>query len=185
MALTDKQRRFVDEYLIDLNATQAAVRAGYSENTARSIGSENLGKPAVAAAIAEAQQMRAARTEITADRVVRELARVAFSDLRGIFTENGHLIDPRDWDSDIAAAIAAVEVVTSSRGEKDTAGRPAVKYTHKIKVWDKISALEKLGRHLGMFVNRHEHTGKDGGPLVPILNVNVAPPQPDPSSEAG
>lgn len=123
MALTDKQRRFVDEYLIDLNATQAAVRAGYSENTARSIGSENFGKPAVAEAIAEAQRERAERTGVTADQVVRELARVAFSDLRKVVTGNGHLIDPKDWDDDTAAAIAAVEVVTSSRGEKDTAGR--------------------------------------------------------------
>ena len=79
--LTPKQQRFVEEYLIDLNATQAAKLAGYSEKTAFRIGTENLHKPAIQVAIQEALQKRSDRTEITADSVLRELAVLAFSDM--------------------------------------------------------------------------------------------------------
>lgn len=78
MALTPKQKLFVDEYLVDLNATQAAIRAGYSEKTAYSIGNENLMKPEIAKAIQNAQQKRQERTEITQDCVVQEIADNAF-----------------------------------------------------------------------------------------------------------
>jgi hypothetical protein len=81
-ALTAKQQRFVDEYLIDLNATQAAIRAGYSEKTAYSIGNENLSKPEIAKAIEGAQTARAKRTEITADRVLTELGKLGFSNMQ-------------------------------------------------------------------------------------------------------
>ncbi|MGF3026525.1 terminase small subunit [Methylobacterium aquaticum] len=80
MSLTDKQRRFVEEYLVDLNATQAAIRAGYSEDTAAAIGYENLRKPEIAAAVEQAQAIRAERTGITADRVLVELWRIATTD---------------------------------------------------------------------------------------------------------
>ena len=163
--LTDKQQRFVEEYLVDLNATQSAIRAGYSEKTAYSIGHENLSKPEIAEAIAEAQKQRSERTQITQDRVLQELARIGFSDLRKALTSNGALRDPQDWDDDTAAAISSLEVVTNTGSEKDDDGRKIIEHTHKIKVWDKNSALEKLGKHLGMYVERHEHTGKDGGPI--------------------
>jgi phage terminase small subunit len=73
MPLTPKQERFVDEYLIDLNATQAAIRAGYSKKTAHVIGPENLGKPAIAAAVARAQADRTERTNITQDYVLESI----------------------------------------------------------------------------------------------------------------
>lgn len=165
MALTDKQARFVEEYLVDLNATQAAIRAGYSENTAHSIGHENLSKPEIVSAIADAKQERSQRTKVTQDMVIQELARIGFSDLRKMLTDKGSLLDPQDWDDATAAAISSIEVVTGSQGE-DIDGRKIVERTHKIKVWDKNSALEKLAKHLGMFVEKHEHTGKDGGPIV-------------------
>lgn len=166
MALTDKQARFVEEYLVDLNATQAAIRAGYSEGTAHSIGSENLGKPEIAQAIADAQKERSERTQVTQDMVVQELARIGFSDLRKMLTDRGSLLDPQDWDDDTAAAISSIEVVTNAgdRGT-DEDGRKVIDHTHKIKTWDKNSALEKLAKHLGMFVDRHEHSGPDGGPI--------------------
>lgn len=81
MFLTDKQQRFVEEYLVDLNATQAAIRAGYSEDTARQIGAENLSKPDIADAIAAAMAERSKRVQVTADEVLRELVDVAFSDV--------------------------------------------------------------------------------------------------------
>ena len=78
--LTDKQAAFVQEYLVDLNATQAAIRAGYSQATAGSIGHENLTKPEIVDAIAEAQLARAERVQITADQVLRELVDIATTD---------------------------------------------------------------------------------------------------------
>jgi phage terminase small subunit len=80
-----KQQRFVEEYLIDLKGTQAAIRAGYCEKTANRIASENLSKLDVQAAISEAQRRRAERTRITQDRVVEALAHVAFYDIRRLF----------------------------------------------------------------------------------------------------
>lgn len=80
MALTEKQKRFVEEYIIDLNGAQAAIRAGYSPKTACCIASENLAKPAIQAALQQAIQERSKRTEVTADRVLEELAAVAFAD---------------------------------------------------------------------------------------------------------
>ena len=156
--LTEKQQRFVDEYIIDLNATQAAIRTGYSEKTSYSIGHEILKKPEIQEAIALANDKRAQRTEITADRVLQELAKIGFSDLRNVLTKNGHLIDPQDWDDDMAGAISSVEVVTTHQRGEVSADTP-IEHTHKIKVWDKNSALEKMGKHLGMFVDRVDFTG--------------------------
>lgn len=171
MVLTDKQARFVEEYLVDLNATQAAIRAGYSEDTARSIASENLSKPDIAEAIAAAQAERSKRTQVTQDMVIQELARIGFSDLRKALTPDGHLIDPQDWDDDTAAAIASMEVVRRSNigKDKDDPDEP-IEFTHKIKTWDKNSALEKLAKHLGMFVDKVEHSGQVA--LTPTINFN-------------
>lgn len=164
MALTDKQKRFVDEYLIDLNATQAAVRAGYSEKTAYSQGQRLLKNVEVAEAIRIGQAKAAETAEVTIARVLQELSRIGFSDLRNAFTEAGALKPPREWDDDLAASIAAVEVVTRNVG-KDADGNTEIEHVHKLKLWDKNSALEKIAKHLGMFVDRVEHTGRDGGPV--------------------
>ena len=163
--LTDKQARFVQEYLIDLNATQAAIRAGYSENKAKVMASENLTTPYISDAIANAQAERSKRTEITQDMVLRELAKVGFSDLRNVFTKEGHIINPQDWDDHTAGAVSSLEVIRKPSAEMDEAGNPSFEYVHKFKVWDKVSALEKVGKHLGMFPNKHEITGKDGGAI--------------------
>lgn len=84
MPLTAKQQRFVEEYLVDLNATQAAIRSGYSAKTARSVGAENLTKPDIQAAIQERRSRIAAKLEVTQERIVAELARIAFSDIRKV-----------------------------------------------------------------------------------------------------
>lgn len=167
--LSAKQARFVEEYLLDLNATQAAIRAGYSERTARQAGAENLSKPVIVAAIAAAQEARSKRTEITQDRVLAELAKIGFSDLRKTMTKGGSLMDPQAWDDETAGAIAAIEVVTRPSGDVDEDGNREVEHVHKIKAWDKLSALEKLGKHLGMF--------KDGATApdeAPPLNISIS-----------
>lgn len=165
--LAPKQQRFVEEYLVDLNATQAAKRAGYSEKTAHTIGHELLKKPEIAAAIQAAQFERSKRTEVTADRVLLELARIGFSDVRRLFTDVGNLREIASLDDETAPAISAVEVVTKPGADVDENGNRTVEYVHKVKLWDKNSALEKIAKHLGMMVERHEHTGKDGKDLIP------------------
>lgn len=172
--MTPKQHRFIEEYLVDLNATEAAKRAGYSAKTAHSVGHENLRKPEIAAAVAEAQKKRGDRTEVTADRVLAELGRIGFSDLRQCFTKAGHLRNPEDWPDSVATAVASVEVVTRPGAEVDENGRREIEYVHKIRLWDKNSALEKIAKHLGMFVERHEHTGKDGAPLSFTFDLDSA-----------
>lgn len=159
--LTHKQALFVQEYLIDLNATQAAIRAGYSESTAYSIGNENLKKPEIREAIQKAMDLRAKRTEITADRVLVELAKLGFSDIRQILTKEGGLRDLSCLNDDIAAAVQSVEVITKQTGKDDS----EIEYVHKIKLADKKAALELLGKNLKLFADRVEHTGKDGGPI--------------------
>lgn len=156
MALTAKQRRFGEEYLIDLNATQAAIRAGYSERTAYSIGEENLKKPEIAEFIAERQAERSKRTEITADRVLQEFAKIGFGDLRRIFTESGGLRLPTEMDDETAASVASIEVVVRPSGMVDGDGNREVEHVHKIKAWDKVAALTQMGRHLGMFNDKLE-----------------------------
>ena len=143
--LTPKQAAFVAEYLIDLNATQAAIRAGYSERTAGSQGERLLKKVEVQIALAEAQQARSKRTEITADNVLAEIAKVAFADVRRIFDKDGGLVRISDLDDAAAACVAGCDLVTVSKGEGE------VEHVAKIKLADKLKALELAGRHLGLF----------------------------------
>lgn len=148
--LNAKQRRFVEEYLIDLNATQAAIRAGYSKKTASIGGFDLLRNPKIAAAIEKRQQARAVRTEITQDRVLRELARVAFSDQRRLVEWSSKGVTMRDSstisDDDAATVSEVSESVTATGG------------TTKIKVHDKMRALELIGRHLRMFEDARPST---------------------------
>ncbi len=147
--LTPKQIRFVEEYLIDLNATGAARRAGYSERTADVQASRLLGNVKVQAAISTKQAKRSANTEITAERVLRELARLSFTDPRKLYKPDGSLIPIRDLDDDSAATIASVEVFEEYEGTGEC--RRLVGHTKKLKRWDKVASLDKLGRHLGLW----------------------------------
>ena len=153
--MTPKQKRFVDEYLIDCNASAAARRAGYSARTADAIGRENLGKPTIAAAIAEQQAARAQRTQITQDRVLEEYAKIAFLDPRRFYDSAGNLLDITELPKDVAAALAGIEVTTERAG-MDEDGKPLLRPVRKIKFADKRAALDSLARHLGMFVDRKE-----------------------------
>jgi phage terminase small subunit len=139
--MTPKQRRFVEEYLIDLNATQAAARAGYSEKTAYAAGQRLLKN--VEAEINAALAERSARTGVSADRVVRELARVAFADPRAVFSWGPGGVVLRDSGGLTEDEAAIVSEVSETRTE--TGG------SIKAKLCDKVKALELLGRHLGMF----------------------------------
>ena len=149
--LTDKQELFCQEYLIDFNGTRSAIAAKYSEKTAARMASENLQKPDIQARLKELMQARAERTQITQDRILEELAYIAFFDIRKLFDDNGNLIPVTQLDEQTARALAAVEVSnekTSRHGDEITR-----EYLKKIKSLDKKSALELLGKHLGMFAD--------------------------------
>jgi len=155
---TAQQTRFVAEYLKCLDATQAARAADYSPKHAASIGCNLLKLPHVAAAIRKAMDARAKRTEIAQDRVLKELARVAFSDVRATFDEAGHPRNPTELDDDTAAAVASVEVV--ERRAVDAQGRSSIDYVHKIKLTEKPAALALLCRHLGLLNDKLDLTGR-------------------------
>ena len=162
--MTPKQERFVEEYLVDLNATQAAIRAGYSEQTARVIGHENLTKPDIQKAITAAREKQQRRVEITADRVLEEYAKIAFFDPRKLFTADGGIKPPEQWDDDVAAVIGALDVVEIG-DDGEMIGR-----VKKLKLIDKKGALDSIGKHLGMFVDKVE----DVTPTPPNIVVELA-----------
>lgn len=142
--LTGKQEMFCQEYIIDFNATQAAIRAGYSEKTAYSIGQENLNKPEIQARIAELKKVRMEKLGITQERVLQEYARIAFLDISKLYDENGNMLEPVDMDEDTRRAIGGVEVTKS----KDPKNPDEI---HKVRLIDKKGALDSVAKHLGMF----------------------------------
>lgn len=168
MNLTAKQRTFAAEYLIDMNATQAAVRAGYSKKNADKIGSQLLGKTRVSAEIAAQMKAREQRTHITQDRVLRELARIAFFDLRKLYRADGSMKAMHELDDEAAAVLAGVDVVEAVEKESGDDGniKCTPVYTKKAKIPDKVAALALAMKHLGMLVDKTEITGKDGGPVM-------------------
>ena len=140
--MTKRQKCFVEEYLIDLNATQAAIRAGYSPKTAKDIGCENLTKPNIQRAIAEQMAERSKRTGVNQDRVVRELAKIAFVKLTDIVDANGQ-IKSTVTDDDLAC----VESLKYKRSDFDN----GYSEEREVKISPKLKALELLGKHLGMW----------------------------------
>ncbi len=134
--LTDKQQRFVDEYLIDLNATQAAIRAGYSEKTAQQMGSENLSKPVIQEAIEKAQAERSERTEVTQDYVIKTIVETIerCSQAKQVYDKSGEPVMTETPDGDLA---------------------PAYRYD----ATNVLKGAEMLGKHLGMFTDKVEVSG--------------------------
>lgn len=148
MALTPKQERFISEYLIDLNATQAAIRAGYSPKTANEQGSQLLANLSVRAHIDKAIAEQSKRTGINADRVIKELARIAFVNPADVLNFNNATV-LTDADRDDTASILSVKV---KYFEGEVSER-------EVKMADKIKALELLGKHLGMFTDKIDING--------------------------
>lgn len=140
MALTEKQARFVQEYLVDLNATQAAIRAGYSEKTARSLGQRLLTNVDIQNEIQKAKESRSYRTHITQDAVLRELAAIGFA----------RATDYAEIDGDGHVFIVPTAELTEEQ-RIAIAGVKQTKYGVEVKMHDKLRALEMLSNHLGMF----------------------------------
>jgi phage terminase small subunit len=151
-SLSARQQRFAVEYVQDGNATDAAVRAGYSANGAAVQGCRLLRNAKVSAAIEVAARARLdaiAEEGITGDRILREFARICRSDWRRLVDDQGNLLPIRDWPDDVASAIASVEI---------TEGKAGVTVT-KIKLWDKIAALTNMAKHFGLLKDLTEHSG--------------------------
>ena len=157
--LTPKQQRFVEEYLIDLNATQAAIRAGYSEKTAAAIGAENLIKPNIAKAIQEAKNKLSERTEITQDYVLTNIKRV---------------IERCMQQEAVQARDGSPLLVEGPEGD--------LACLFEFKETGALKGLELLGRHLGLFVDKVQHTGANGKDLMPPV-FNITGVKPNGSSE--
>lgn len=158
MALTVRQRRFAEEFLVDLNAAAAAVRAGYSPTGSQVTGSRLRNNEEIAALIQKGMDRRSRRVEITADRVLREIARVALSDVRGLLDAEGNLKPLHEMADEVTASIASFEVVT----KRVPGSKPAeVEHVAKVKLCDKLRALDMLSKHLKLFSERVEHDVSD------------------------
>ena len=145
MSLTPKQTRFIEEFLLDLNATAAAIRAGYSKRTAKQKAWKLRETPEIKAAITTAIEARSKRTEITADQVLEELAKIGFANSGDFFEwgPDGIKVKPKaDLTPEQQAAVAEVSETKTKEGG-----------TVKVKLHDKVAALDKIGRHLGMFTD--------------------------------
>ncbi len=168
--LNPKQLRFVDEYLIDLNASAAYKRAGYAAkgNAAESSACNLLRNPTVALLIRKAIEERTDAAGITQNRVLQELSRIAFFDLRAVFREDGSLKNPTELDEVAGAALAAVEV-TEMQGaltlDEDGSPRHVPMFTKKVKTWSKEAALTLAMKYLKMITDRTELSGPGGGPI--------------------
>ena len=139
--LTEKQRMFVEEYLIDLNATQAAIRAGYSAKTADQQGSRMLANVKVQQAIAERMAERSKRTGVNQDRVVLELSKIAFLKMTDVVDRNGAIKQDASEDD-----LACIESIKYKESDNEYGGS----VEREVKVASKLKALELLGKHLGM-----------------------------------
>ncbi len=166
--LTPKQSAFVEEFACDLNATQAAIRAGYSAKTAKEQATRLLSNVHVAAEIAKGRAARSERTGISADRVLQELARIAFFDVRKALNPDGTMKPLDELDDDTAAAIAGLDIAEIRDGE----GMP-IGTLKKIKIADKLVALDKLARNLGLLQDKLKISGNAENPvLVMIQRIN-------------
>jgi phage terminase small subunit len=141
--MTQKQKRFAEEYLIDLNATQAAIRAGYSVQSAGSIGEENLRKPEIDSTIKRVMAERSKRVGISADRVLTELAKIGFANISDVADFDDATVRNAAMRDD-TAAIQSIKVKRIPMEDGEIIER-------ELKLHDKVKSLELLGRHLGVF----------------------------------
>jgi len=164
MALTTKQIRFCQEYVTDFNATQSAIRAGYSEDTAGSIGHENLKKPEIEAYINELKNDSANALQITREKVLSAWKQLAYYDARKFYDDSGNLLDIQKLDDETAFALAGFEI-TEEKGIDIITGEFGVTgHTKKIKMSDRTKALEMLTRYLGLLE-------KDNMQSAPVINI--------------
>jgi len=185
-----RERRFVEEYLVDHNGAAAISRAGFQGTRPDAAACKLLARPRVQELLKKRLDDKLRGAGIRADRVLMEYAAIAFSDARTLFDENGNLKPPSEWDDMAAASVAGIEVeeLFEGRGE----ARERVGNLHKVKRWEKTAALNALAKYLRITPDRIEHSGPNGAPLptTPAVIINFGFEMPDggpgcaPSSEA-
>ncbi len=197
--LNPRQERFVAEYLVDLNATQAAIRAGYSPKTAGSQGFDLLKKPEVMLALQKAQAKALTKAELSAERTLEEIRRIAFFDERTLFERvevleaigtgpNGEAVlkpvtrfrfkEPDEWTDEVASVVAGIEVQRKNL----EAGDGHIDTVVKVKQHDKMKALEMLAKHFKLMSELHEHEVNINLPT--ILRWKTRPPRELPPASA-
>jgi len=147
------QQRFCQEYVIDLNGKQAAIRAGYKSRSAEVKASQLLTYPGVKAEIAKLQTAIAERCRITSDMVVQELAKVGFHNIQDFIDEKNGIVNLKNIKRNTAAAVESIKVTEIGKGK-------TAKKKIELKLHDKVGALEKLGRHLGIFEKDNSQQNK-------------------------
>ena len=181
----DKRERFCREFVLDHNGTQAAIRAGYSKQTASAQASRLLSDVNVQLRVKELDVKQLEKLEITQEMIVKEYAKLAFFNPKKLFDVKGRLMPVHELDDDTAAAVASFEMDAAIAfppgskkkkkkkgeellGEPDDPSPPVIhEYMSKMRFTDKRAALDSLARIHGLFVDKHEHTGKDGKDLIP------------------
>ena len=183
--LTAKQQMFCDEYLIDLNATQAAIRAGYSEKTAEEQGCRLLRNVKVQKYIQNRKQDRIERTEITQDMVLRELANIAFSNAadyasviekQAMVEFEGNMVPVLDENGDPVMYRTVEPTLTESLTDEQKRALAVIKKGRdgfEVKPYDKVRALELLGKHLGMWTEKVEVTEKADNPFAGLSTEDL------------
>ena len=185
MALTEKQKRFCDEYLIDLNATQSAIRAGYSKRTANEQGARLLAKVSVQEYIETRKKDREKRVEVTQDRVIEELSYIAFakaSDYARVIEKDamveveGKMIPVVDDEGNLVKYRTVEPILTEELTEEQKRAIAVIKKGRdgfEIKPYDKTRALELLGKHLGMFEEKIEVNGQVNNPMAGLTTEEL------------
>lgn len=153
--LSERQKKFCDEYLLDFNGTQAAVRAGYSKKSAKEQGSRLLTKINVQQYLNTKKQKAAAKFEISHERTLQEIGKIAYSNIKSLFNEDGSLKKISDMTDEEACLLSSVEV-DEIISEKKKIGE-----TRKVKLWDKTKGLEMLAKHFKIYSD------------APVTNTNI------------
>jgi len=166
--LTPRQARFVGEYLLDLNATQAAIRAGYSPKTANEQGARLLAKVSIGAAVAEGQTETAERLQITRDDLIRRLMEIANLDVSSIVNEHGNMLPVSEWPEAVRRSIAGMETVELPNADG------VVAVVRKIRLEARGQQIERVGRLLGLFTDKLEISTPAENERVKALEAALA-----------
>lgn len=165
--LNERQKLFCEEYIVDLNATKAAIRAGYSKDTARSIGSENLSKPDIQDYISELQEALSEKVKVKQEHVLEELIKIGFADIKNYYQPGTLSLKAlSELDNKLSAAISQIKV-TEFEGEFGT------KTTVEFKLHPKLDALEKIAKHLGFYLEDNKQKTDKPKQVFKIGNTEI------------
>ena len=168
MPLAPRRALFVQEFLVDLNGTKAASRCGWADPSQAAY--LLLRDPVVVAAIEVEKARRLTRVSITQDQVLDEMALLALSRIdHYIVDDEGTVQLAAGAPANAMAAVQSIDKKTTVRTDKE--GNTTITYDVKIKLWDKPTPLRLMGRHVGLFADKVEHTGANGGPIETVTRI--------------